>query len=166
MLAELHFLTELRGILTTQVDMERTLAAVARRAVPTLADYCVVDMVGADDTVRRVEIAHADPSLRERLRDACRQHVEGKGSSVARIARSGRATLIVETKYAELDFVRGARARSWAIVPVTIRKRTVAVMSFVCVERSRRIDAQDLSFLQEVAAWTALARGHRLAPVR
>ena len=42
--------------------MPATLQRVANLAVPTVADWCVVDIVERDGRVNRVAAAHADPS--------------------------------------------------------------------------------------------------------
>ena len=57
--------------LSSSLDYEATLAAVARLAVPALADWCAVDIVDGDQ-LKRLATAHVDP---------------GKVASVAELAR-------------------------------------------------------------------------------
>jgi PAS domain S-box-containing protein len=58
----LRFLAEASAVLGTSVDFEVTLAAVARLAVPTLADWCAVDLVDRDGRLRRIALTHIDPA--------------------------------------------------------------------------------------------------------
>jgi PAS domain S-box-containing protein len=65
----LRFLAEASAILSASLDYEKTLENLAKLAVPFLADLCIVDIV-ENGTVRRMGVAHADPSERSR-RDNC-----------------------------------------------------------------------------------------------
>jgi PAS domain S-box-containing protein len=56
------------GVLGSSLDYEGTLAAITRLVVPTLADYCSVDLVEGDGSFRRVSTAHVDPEKEELVR--------------------------------------------------------------------------------------------------
>ena len=51
-----------RRQLASSLDYETTLANVAALVVPTLADWCVVDIVGEDGAIQRLAVAHEDPA--------------------------------------------------------------------------------------------------------
>ncbi|MCC6553550.1 MAG: GAF domain-containing protein, partial [Polyangiaceae bacterium] len=53
------FLAEASTALTTSLDFSTTLETLARLAVPTLGDFCVIDVPEGDGT-RKVAVAHAD----------------------------------------------------------------------------------------------------------
>ena len=57
-----QFLLQAVDELTSSLDYETTLAAVARLAVPTLADWCAVDIIEEGDQLKRVATAHIDPN--------------------------------------------------------------------------------------------------------
>jgi hypothetical protein len=57
---QLAFLAEASTQLAASLDYEHTLQRVADLAVPTLADACVVDIVGADESLDRIAVAHRD----------------------------------------------------------------------------------------------------------
>ena len=57
----LGFLAEVSTVLASSLDYETTLAAVARLAVPHVADWCVVDMLEPNGQTRRLAVAHLDP---------------------------------------------------------------------------------------------------------
>src|SRR5215213_4450735 len=54
-------LSEATGALSMALDYSATLASVARLAVQDLADWCGVEIVNPDQTIKRVAIAAADP---------------------------------------------------------------------------------------------------------
>ena len=58
----LAFLAEASKLLAASLNYEETLAAVARLAVPGIGDWCIVDMVGADDALELLAVAHSDPA--------------------------------------------------------------------------------------------------------
>jgi hypothetical protein len=57
--ARARFLAEASRVLASSLDVDATLAAVARLAVPMLGDWCLIDLAD-DGRVRRVTVAHAD----------------------------------------------------------------------------------------------------------
>ena len=57
----LRFLAESGATLSTSLDYRDTLANVARLAVPTLADWCAIDVMEEDGTVERLAVEHSDP---------------------------------------------------------------------------------------------------------
>ena len=55
-----RFLAEAGRVLAGSLDYQETLAAVARLAVPDIADWCAVDAI-VDGELERLATAHADP---------------------------------------------------------------------------------------------------------
>lgn len=56
------FLAEASVVLASSLDYEATLARVAQCAVGVLADWCIVDILAPDGSLRRVAGVHADPA--------------------------------------------------------------------------------------------------------
>ncbi|HKH11070.1 MAG TPA: PAS domain S-box protein, partial [Rubrobacter sp.] len=56
-----RFLAESTALLSSSLDYRSTLSNVARLAVPTLADWCAVDVLGEDGQPERLAVAHRDP---------------------------------------------------------------------------------------------------------
>jgi PAS domain S-box-containing protein len=59
-----RFLARAGAILASSLDYEKTLASVVGLTVPDLADWSVIYLREADGSLRRLEVAHADPSKR------------------------------------------------------------------------------------------------------
>ena len=57
----LAFIAEASEVLASSLDYEQTLRRVAQLAVPRLADWCAIDMVGANGEIERLAVAHEDP---------------------------------------------------------------------------------------------------------
>src|SRR5690606_6729383 len=56
------FLSEASRVLSSSLDYETTLRRLAHLAVPTLADWCIVDVLEESGEIRRLEVAHVDPA--------------------------------------------------------------------------------------------------------
>src|ERR671925_1676762 len=70
---QLAFLAEASRILAGSLDYRSTLQKVAKLAVPRLADWCVVDMLGDDQSIELLTAAHAEPRKVELIRELRRR---------------------------------------------------------------------------------------------
>ena len=61
LLEEARFLADASAMLASSFDYRATLAAVARRAIPVLADVCVVEILDAGE-LHRLAVVAADPA--------------------------------------------------------------------------------------------------------
>ena len=59
----LSFLLQASALLGETADYHDTLSRIAWLLVPSVADWCAVDVIGDGETVERVAMAHADPEL-------------------------------------------------------------------------------------------------------
>jgi hypothetical protein len=57
-----RFLADASATLAAVVDYQSTLQKVARLAVPSFAEWCAVDMLEPDGSLRRLAVAHVDPT--------------------------------------------------------------------------------------------------------
>ncbi|WNG29691.1 PAS domain-containing protein [Cystobacter fuscus] len=165
----LRFLSEMSGVLATSLEHAETLRQVARLAVPTLADWCIVDVMDEENRLERVEVAHADPALAD-LADTLRRFPPrlpspGPASQTARtdqtiyLAEVTGAHLQGYTRDAEhLRVVLSLKLRSVVSVPLLARGRTLGVLTFCTTSLSgRRYERGDVLRLEEVAHRAALA---------
>src|SRR3954447_25336575 len=77
----LGFLARASGVLAGSLDYERTLAEVARLAVPDIADWCAVDIVEPDGSLRQITSVHPDPEQEDLLLELRRRYREEKGAT-------------------------------------------------------------------------------------
>jgi signal transduction histidine kinase/ActR/RegA family two-component response regulator len=150
-------------------DYETTLKRLARRAVPFLADFCFVDVVADDETIRRVGWAHADPAKRG-LFDAIDHFVpprDGQDDPVSRVLREGQADFVPEvtdawmraaaTSPQHLELMRELELRSLMTVPLMARERWLGAFTFCYAESSgRRYTAGDLHLAEDLAHRAAM----------
>jgi PAS domain S-box-containing protein len=160
---QLSFLAEASAVLSSSLDYDKTLARVARLAVPRLADWCSVDVASEDGTFRQLAVAHVDPTkvrLARQFRRANPPRPDDP-SGVPAVVRTGRAELypdISEELIASATDdpkVRKAIAdlglRSAMIVPLPGRGRTVGAITFVWAESGRRYGPSELALAEDLA---------------
>lgn len=137
-----RLLAEASAALAASLDIEATLSAVARMAVPALADWCVVFLVDDDRNIHRVELAAADPKREELLRQIQDQFppVWESPLPAARVIRTGEVVLIPSVDAGWLKENTGHEGyeplaiaiglRSTLVVPMIAEGRILGALSF------------------------------------
>ena len=162
-----RLLAEAGRVLAGSLDYKATLRRVAWLAVPDLADWCMVDVVGKQG-LERVAVAHADRADAE-LAAALRGIVIDPGGTVgpAAVARTGRAELHPAL---DADHVSNAAhdpahhtlltqlgVRSAASVPMTVRGERLGVMTLSTTGSGRTIGPEQFAVLEELGRRAAVA---------
>ncbi len=162
-----RLLAEAGRVLAGSLDYEETLRRVSWLAVPALADWCTVDVLG-DHGLERVAVAHADPGhapLAARLQGV----VIDPGGSVgpAAVLRTGRSELhrhVDEAHYraaalnpTHLEAMLKIGARSNVSVPMTVRGERLGVMTLSTAESGRILGPDELSVLEDLGRRAAVA---------
>jgi PAS domain S-box-containing protein len=167
-----RFLSRASRILTSSLDYGRTLRAVARVAVPRIADWCVVDVVEDEaDAVARVSRVAARHSLAamqpavEALLDHPPDMALGEG--VPRVLRTGKTIRRSRVGVAELtaavqdDAHRAILERlgitSAMIVPLRSRGRTLGALTFVTSHSGRQYKEADQADAERIADLAGMA---------
>ena len=165
----LAFLSEASALLASTLDYETTLASLAQLAVPTLADWCVVDVLEDGGSLRRLALAHVDPSKVALARELERRYPADPSADrgVTKVVRSGQPEVVAEipdsllaesARDAEhLAILRELGLRSYMSVPLTARGRTLGAITFVSAESGRRYGRADLSLAEELSRRASVA---------
>lgn len=163
------FLAHASRVLASSSDYEAALRAVADLAVPQIADWCVVDLLQADGSIRTVVAKHVDP-------DQVRLIFELRGNfpvdpnaraGIAQVLRTGRAIVYPEISADllqglardahQLTFVEALGLRSVMSAPLLVGGRRLGVLSLMTAESGRRYVPADLSFAEDLARRAAVA---------
>ena len=157
-----RFLVDAGAAFAASLDYRSTLGAVARLAVPRIADWARVDVV-EEGKLRTLAVEHVDPKKVELAFELAHRYPESPDAEqgpplVLRTGESELAPEITEERLAELaqdDFhlglVRELGVRSYMCVPLVARGELLGVISFVSAESGRRYDADDLALAEELA---------------
>jgi PAS domain S-box-containing protein len=163
------FLADVGTLLSASFDYGSSYRELARLAVPELADYCLIDVVEPDGGTRRVAVAHHDPvGETHLLHDTVNPpDADPERRPVLRVVRTGEPLLVPEftPEMRELlshderhreSFLRND-LRSFIIVPLTARGRTLGAITLAMSDSGRRYAAADLAVAQDMARRAALA---------
>lgn len=164
----LRFLAETGAALSSSLDYRATLANVARLAVPTLADWCAVDVLEGD-SVERLAVEHEDPAkiaMALELQERYPPETEAS-SAVLRVLKTGRSEFYPEVGEEMLEaaahdeehlrLLRELGFTSVIMVPMVARGRTLGVVTLVTAESRRMYASTDLELAEELARRAALA---------
>ena len=165
----LTFLARASELMSKTLDLEQTLEQVAYLTVPRLADWCGIELVGEDGSIRNAAVAHVDPEkvkFAEDLRKRFPLDPEAP-TGVPNVIRTGRSELYPEITDQMLEQViedpeqlqvfREVGFSSVLIVPLIARARTLGTLSLVYAESGRRYDEDDLRFAEDLARRAAIA---------
>jgi GAF domain-containing protein len=166
--ARLAFLAEASIQLASSLDLEVTIARVARLAVPRFADWCAIDVV-RDGQLHRLAVAHVDPekvALAWRLHERWPPDPDRPGGAM-QVVRTGEPLLIREitdealaATIADEEQLRVARElelRSALVVPLLVRGRVSGVLTWVSTDSGRLYDEDDVRFAEHLARRSAAA---------
>ncbi|MFL5844408.1 MAG: SpoIIE family protein phosphatase [Solirubrobacteraceae bacterium] len=165
----LTFLDEASAVLAGSLDYERTLGHIAQLMVPMLADWCAIDVVEADGSLRQITSGHPDPEQERLLTDLRRRYREEKAGSegVTRVIRTGEPELFadvrgrdgarLEIRDEESEVYERLGPKSYVIVPLVARGRTVGAMTLLSTREGRHYVEADLAFAQHLARRFGLA---------
>ncbi|OJT22143.1 hypothetical protein BO221_25775 [Archangium sp. Cb G35] len=165
--AEHRFLARAGETLSSSLDAERTLAAVARLTVESLADWCMV-YVTEGEQVRRLEVAHHEPGQRE-LATALREfRIDMSQPFLAREVLVRREPLLMPVVPPEalesmaqggehLSLLRRLEPRSIMGVPLLSDERLLGALVFISTRPGRGYGAADVEFAQGLARLASLA---------
>ncbi|MFT3914149.1 MAG: PAS domain S-box protein [Anaeromyxobacteraceae bacterium] len=164
-----RFLAGASAALAATVDRETALRRLTRLAVPTFADWCAVDLLEPDGSIRRVEVAHVDPAKEAYARElharypARRTDARGVGL-VLREKRSDHEAFItdelLERGARDPEHLRIARSlglRSYVSVPLRLRGQVLGAITFVTAESGREYGPDDVAVAEDLAARAAVA---------
>ncbi len=165
--AALEFVARASALVARSLDYEATLADVASLAVPELADWCAVDVVQSDGSLRQITSGHPDPELEELLMELRRLYREEKGSSegARHVIETGESELATDVRdQPRIDIPAEAQEiyerlapRSYMIVPLIARGRTIGALTLLSSREGRHYGEADLAFAEDLANRFALA---------
>jgi PAS domain S-box-containing protein len=164
-----HYLARASEILAGSLDRDETARQLATLLVPHLADWCSIQLLDDEGTLRPVAVAHVDPAKvawAEALNERYPADPESR-SGAHEVLRTGQPMLFAEIPDAllvgaakdeeHLRLLREIGFASALTVPLVARGHVIGVMSLVSAESGRRYGDAELALARELATRAALA---------
>ncbi len=167
--ARFAFLAESTRCLADSLDYETTLATVAQLALPQFGQWCIVDVVEPDGTIRRLSVIHPDPAKQRLARELHRRYPPASTDLLGapRVIRTGRTEIVLQVADAELvrashdaehlELLRTLGTMSFMIVPLIARGQTLGAMTFLTADADRVYGATDILLAEDLAGRGAMA---------
>lgn len=162
-------------VLASTMQIDELLDRLARVLTPGVADWCVIEAIGASGRVEHVAVSHRDRVRAAELAAFLAEHpvVAQSVGPVAAVLASGEARLIdsegIDAALREVagetgrpDLAAAFHLRSSVIVPIDLRNEVRGVL-VLSTDGDRTLDVDDLDLAVEVAHRTALALGNAQA---
>lgn len=164
----LAFLAEVSTTLASPLDYRDTLQKMARVTVPSLADYCIVDLYVGKPRLERVAIAHWDPQ-RQPIADLALSFPPDLRSQedVATVVREAQFKVyehFTDAERARLSMsdeheavVRAMGPCSLLMVPIVVGRRVLGVITMAFAESRRHYTSDDVEVGVELGRRAGLA---------
>ena len=165
-----RFLSRMGELLASSLDYDTTLEALAGLMVPTLADWCIVDVQHAAGHFERAQVVaapSADPALVREVRAMAPVPREKPVYPPAVALCEGRASLVPEVtdtlmrqvaqNAQHLEAMRRLGIRSLLTVPLLAHGRILGALTLLMTRTDRRYSLADQTFAQELAHRAALS---------
>jgi PAS domain S-box-containing protein len=166
----LEFLSQISMTLwSSTLSYENVLKSLAQLAVPTTADWCSIDLIREDGTLRQLALVQRDSERQDmvsRIRIDKLKRPDLLNPAIS-VVNTGKPLLIshidddrlkqAAPDESTLQIIREFRLRSMLFVPLVTRGQLIGVLGFSTSEESGRTYQQDdVSFAEEIARRAAM----------
>jgi two-component system, chemotaxis family, CheB/CheR fusion protein len=160
-------LSQAGSLLAGSLDYETTLASLARLSTAAFSDWCAVELVNENDSIRHLTVSHTNPVLRDLVMQFQQEafsepeHAPGapqalrlrKSVLLTDLAKAGLTGIQPEAKIAQLIGALGVR--SLISVPLIVRDKVLGTMTFS--SSRRQYDLADLKLAEDLSQRAAIA---------
>ena len=161
------FLAETSRCLGDSLDFQSTLETAARLALPHFGTWCMVDVIEAEGSIRRVAVIHPDSAKQAAAREYYEAHPPCKDDAIGapRVIRTLESEFVVVTSgdalaqlpdEAQRNLLRELGATSFLMVPMRARGHTLGAITFVS-DVQREYDDADLLLAEDLGRRCAMA---------
>jgi signal transduction histidine kinase len=163
------FLAHVTKELVSSLDMRKLLTKITKLSVPTIADWCSVDLYFEETGFEQVSVAHTDPkklSLAKQYRQHNPLHIDDD-TAIPRMLRTGQPEFYPVITNAMIDeyiedeeqkrFMMSLNLHSMMILPLRQGKKVIGGISFVSSDSGRNFDDGDFRMAGELASRISLS---------
>ncbi len=165
-----RFLADVSTTLASSLDYEETLAAITKLATPTIADWCAIDMLTEDETLKRLSVSHVNPDKVKWAYEIQEKYPPklDPATGIGKVLASGQPDVILEVTNAmiaaahlddeQMKLIDEIGFRSVVVVPLRGRDRILGAITLVTTTESGRFfDAIDVAMAEEMGRRAGLA---------
>jgi PAS domain S-box-containing protein len=164
-----QFLADASAALAELKDDETTLQRIATLAVPFFSDWCAVDMLQADGSLRRLAVMHADPAKVKYAYELQRRYPPDPQAphGIFKVLRTGKPEMVKQITDEQIvtaardeehrRVLRDLGLKSYICVPLISRGKALGALTFVTAESHRCYDWAELRAAEDLAQRVVIA---------
>ena len=164
-----RFLADIAKEMSSTFDAKKLLNKLTKLSVPSISDWCTVDLYSEERGFEQMSASHVDPKkikLAKRYRELNPLRLEDD-TAIPRMLRTGQPEFyqtitneMIEASVKDpetLEFMKSLELSSIMIVPLQVNEKTVGALSFVCAGSGRHFSDNDFQMAKELATRVSLA---------
>jgi signal transduction histidine kinase/response regulator RpfG family c-di-GMP phosphodiesterase len=163
------FLADASNVLASSLEHEETFRNLAALLVPRVADFCIVLAAEEDGGMRRVAVAHRDPSGDPKLQKLIAQFPASTAAEKggAHVLKTGKSQMVCDVHDGQLrevlhdkadrELIRSLAARSFVAVPLRAHDTVLGAIVMINTGSGRTCGSEELSLAEELAHRAAIA---------
>ena len=168
--SNLNFLTQASTVFASSLDYKKTLNNIASMVVPTIADWCAIELVDDNGQIEQVAVAHKDPkkvAWAKELRSKQGAPNINDPTGLPLVLRTGKTEyypavtdemlVAAAEDEEELKLIRSLGFNSVIITPLKVGSKTIGAISFVSTESKVHYKPSDVEFAKALANRAAMA---------
>ncbi|MEH2174876.1 PAS domain-containing hybrid sensor histidine kinase/response regulator [Nostoc sp.] len=165
-----NFLAEASSVLASSLDYRTTLTSVAQLAVPTLADWCIVDVIEHNLPVfTNPVIVASEPAKEALIRELQQRYPIPVDADYGppKVLRTGKPELVTNILESSLEkkssneehfsLLRQLQVKSQMVVPLLVRECKLGTILLASAQPGRYYTTVDLEMAEELAQRAAFA---------
>lgn len=158
----LSFLRNAATEINSSLDYQKTLQNVANAMVPTLSDWCAVDII-EDGVFRRLAIAHPDPKKKKLAQELNQKYPPKLGDKVGSPQVIATGVPLMANNIPDDNFVKHAKDkehlrllraldfRSLLIYPIRSHEKVLGSLTFVWSKPGHTYSLSDIAFVETLS---------------
>ena len=167
--SRLEFLTEVSTILASPLDYSETLANLVNMITPDIADWCAIDEVEENGTIKRIVASHFDPNKVKWAYELAQKYPydPNASSGLYEVIHNRKPQLYHDISQGLLESVAYNQEHLWLLhelgirsailIPLLSRDTIYGVLTLVLSNSGKLFDENDLEFAKELARRATLA---------
>jgi PAS domain S-box-containing protein len=162
-----RLLAEASKVMAKELDYRARLNNLANLLVPTLADWCAIDLLNDRNELQRVAVAHPDPQMVEWAHEIHERFPPDPNSPTGayKVIRTNQAEYfpVITDEMIEAveplerrELIRKLKLSSVIVVPLSARGHSLGTLSLIWAESKHSYTADDVALTEELARRASL----------
>lgn len=164
----LNYLDKITSLLLATLNHEEIIYQIAVSGLPSIADGCIIDLVGGD-SINRLVTKHHDPAIEVHMMELQKKFPPQFDSPQpsSRVIRSGKPQLLKDVDKSVIgehtinkehsDLISKIGIRSHLAVPLVSRGKIIGALNLLITTDRKHFDEEDLSLAMELSRRATIA---------